>query len=208
MGELTARGSRYRLSFSVGGLFVKEALVAAPLFSQSHDWRAVRTAIDAENLLQARTVSSARRLASELVQRLEELADDEIALLLDGTASERSHLMWTAACRRYDLLGEFAEEVVRERFLLLAPTLSPEHFDAFVRAKSVWHEELSTAAASTLQRLRSNAYLMLREAGLLSETGEILPCVLSPRVAEVFERRSPSDVRFFPTAIEASGGQG
>jgi len=208
MGELTTRGTRYRLSFSVGGLFAKEALVAAPLFVQSHDWRAVRTAIDADNLLQARTVASARRLASEVVQRLEELNVDEIALLLDGTASERSYLMWTAACRRYDLLGEFAEEVVRERFLLLAPTLLPEHFDAFVRAKSVWHEELSAAADSTLQRLRSNAYLMLREAGLLSGAGEILPSVLSPRVAEALQRRSPSDVRFFPTTIEATGGEG
>lgn len=207
MGDLTTRDSRYRLSFSVGGLFVTEALVAAPLYVQSHDWRAVRAAIDADNLLQARTVASARRLASELVQRLEEFTDDEIGVFLDGAATERSHLMWAAACRRYDLLGEFAEEVVRERFLLLAPTLSPEHFDAFVRAKAVWHEELSSAAASTLQRLRSNAYLMLREAGLLSEAGEILPCVLSPRVAEALQRRSPSDVRFFPTSTDLTGGQ-
>jgi hypothetical protein len=96
---------------------------------------------------------------------------------------------------------------VRERFLLLAPTLSPEHFDAFVRAKSVWHEELSAAADSTLQRLRSNAYLMLREAGLLSEVGEIVPSVLSPRVAGALQKRSPSDVRFFPTSTEVTGGE-
>lgn len=207
MRAVTTPNTRYRLSFSVGGLFVREALVAAPLFLQTQDWTAVRTAIDEDNLLQARTVSSARRLASELVQRLQELADDEVGLVVDGTSSERSHLMWTAACRRYDLLGEFAEEVVRERFLLLAPTLSAEHFDAFVRAKAVWHEELSAAAPSTLQRLRSNALLMLREAGLLSEAGEILPAVLSSRVTEALQRRSPSDVRFFPTPAEATGGE-
>lgn len=200
--------ARYRLSFTSGGLLVREAGVAAPLYLPVGDWGKVRATIRAENHLQARTVSSGHRLAREVVQRLEELTDPEIELLIDGTSSERSHLMWTAACRRYDLLGEFAEEVVRERFLLLAPTLSAEHFDAFVRAKAVWHEELSAAAPSTLQRLRSNAFLMLREAGLLSEAGEILPAVLSSRVTEALQRRSPSDVRFFPTPAEATGGEG
>lgn len=197
--------TRYRLSFSVGGLFVREALVAAPLYLRTPDWTAVRAAINVDNLLQARTVSSARRLASELVQRLQELTVDEVELVVDGTLSERSHLMWTAACRRYSLLGEFAEEVVRERLLLLAPTLSAEHFDAFVRAKTVWHEELANAAASTLQRLRSNTFLMLREAELLSDAGEILPAVLSQRVEDALRRRSPSDVRFFPTSTETRG---
>ena len=125
---------RYRLSFTSGGLLVREAGVAAHLYQDLGDWAKVRARIDEENSLQARTVASARRLAREVVQRLSELTDTEIDLVVDATSAERGHLLWVAACRRYDLLGEFAEEVVRERFLLLAPTLSPEHFDAFVRA--------------------------------------------------------------------------
>ncbi len=201
MGKATTAASQYRLSFSVGGLFLRGASVAAPLFLQSRDWGAVRSAIDADNLLQARTVASGRRLSRELVQRLAELTGEELELLLDATAAERGHLMWTAVCRRYELVGEFAEAVVRERFLLLTPTLRPEHFESFVRAKSMWHEELSALTQSTLRKLRTTVYLMLREAGLLSDAGEILPCVLSPRVLDVLELRTPSDVRFFPTGI-------
>lgn len=184
---------------------MREAVVAAPLFLQSQDWRAVRSVIDADNLLQARTVSTGRRLSRELVHRLEELSDEEVTLLLEGTATERGHLMWAAACRRYDLVGAFAEEVVRERFLLLTPTLLPELFEAFVRAKAMWHEELSTLTSSTLRKLRTTVYLMLREAELLSDTGEILPCLLSPRAAEALQKRSPSDVRFFPTSAKVTG---
>ena len=91
--------------------------------------------------------------------------------------------MWAAACRRYELIGEFAEEVLRERFLLLAPTLGYEEFDGFVRAKALWHEELATLKESTLQKLRSNVFKMLHEAELLSEAGNIVPAVLSERVA-------------------------
>ena len=92
--------------------------------------------------------------------------------------------MWAAACRRYELIGEFAEEVLRERFLLLASTLEYEDFDGFVRAKALWHEELAAIKDSTLQKLRSNVFKMLREAELLSEAGHIVPAVLSERVVD------------------------
>ena len=205
MADATAVVARYRLSFSVGGLFLQGASIGAGLYLQLRDWRAVRAAIDADNLLQSRTVASAKRLGRELVQRLAELTDDELRLLVDATAAERGHLVWVAACRRYSLIGEFAEEVVRERFLLLTPTLTLQHFDSFARSKSMWHQELSELAAATLRRLRSTIFTMLREAGLLSERGDILPAVLSPRVTAELDKQTPSDVRFFPTAVRNEG---
>lgn len=189
---------RYKLSFTTGALLVGEAGVTAPLYLECQDWPEVRRRLDDENLLQARTVSSARRLGREIVQRLSALTDTEIAILVESTAIERGHLMWVAACRRYRLVGEFAEEVVRERFLLLAPTLVPGDFDSFVLSKAVWHDELAEMAESTHRRLRSNVLLMLREAGLLSEAGQIVPTVLSERVCDVLVESDLRDMHFFP----------
>lgn len=204
MDNATTPISRYRLSFTVGGLFSNEAVIAASLFCQNGNWHAVRSAIDSGNLLQQRTAASGRRLSRELIQRLAELSSEEIDMLLQGSSEERGHLMWVAACRRYELVGEFAEEVLRERFLLLAPSLFPEHFESFVRAKSMWHDELRNLADPTVRKLRTTVYLMLREAGLLAETGAILPCMLSPGVAGLLRQRTPSDVRFFPTINDAT----
>jgi hypothetical protein len=190
---------RYKLSFTTGALLVREAGVAAPLYLEFRDWAEVRRRLDGENLLQARTVSSARRLGREVVQRLSALTDPEIRLFIESTAIERGHLMWVAACRRYRLVGEFAEEVVRERFLLLAPTLVAGDFDSFVRSKAVWHDELAEMAESTHRRLRSNVFLMLREAGLLSQAGQIVPTALSARVSDVLAESDLRDIRFFPT---------
>jgi hypothetical protein len=103
--------------------------------------------------------------------------------------------MWAAACRRYSLLGEFAEEVLRERFLVLAPTLDHSDFDSFVRTKAVWHEELAELKESTYRKLRANVFLMLREAGLLSDNGRINPVVLTDRLAAVFANGTASDER-------------
>ncbi|AOY70769.1 hypothetical protein ARZXY2_1216 [Arthrobacter sp. ZXY-2] len=133
------------------------------------------------------------------------LTDDEIKLLNEATSTERGHLMWAAACRRYDLIGEFAEEIVRERFLLLTPSLDLDDFDSFVRGKSLWHTELSELTDSTRRKLRSNLFRMLNEAGLLSNSGQIQQAMMSQRVANTLAARTPNDLRFFPTTHYAAG---
>ncbi|QNA72480.1 DUF1819 family protein [Streptomyces sp. So13.3] len=197
---------RYRLSFSVGGLFVQEAPIATDLYlHRTRNWTQVREALDADNLLQARTASSARRMGRELVQRMAELDNNELEWLMEGRSTEWAYLMWVAACRRYALIGEFAEEVVRERFLLMTPSLEPERFEDFVRSKALWHDELDDLSESTLRKLRTTVYLMLREAGLLSEAGQIMPALLSEPLTRILRRRQPSQVRFFPTLIPLTG---
>jgi hypothetical protein len=197
------RSSRYALSFTSGALLTREAVVAAHIYLRVHDWAKVRELIEEDNLLQTRTRSSGFRLAREAAQRLSVLTEDEIELLIDATPSERGHLMWTAACRRYDLIGEFAEEVLRERFLIFVPTLGYDDFDSFIRGKALWHEEVADLKDSTLRKLRSTVFRMLVEAGLLSDDGRIVQAVLSTRVADALSARTPSDVRFFPTGAAA-----
>ncbi len=192
---------RYALSFTSGALLAREAVVAAPLYLRERDWSRVRELIGQDNLLQSRTVSSGFRLAREVVQRLSVLTDGELELLVEATATERGYLLWVAACRRYALIGDFAEEVVCERFLLLTPHLAYDDFDSFVRGKSLWHPELAELKDSTMQKLRSTVFRMLTEAGLLSEDDDILPAVLSDRVAVALDARTPSDVRFLPGTI-------
>lgn len=191
----TPSATRYALSFTSGALLMREALLAAQLYLRAHDWAKVRVLIEEDNLLQSRTVATGQRVAREVVQRLAVLTDDELELLVDSTASERGHLLWAAACRRYDLIGEFAQEVLRERYLLLASTVNYDDFDSFIRSKALWHEEVANLKDSTLRKLRSTVFHMLVEAGLLSDDGSILQAVLSARIADALA----GDLRFFPT---------
>lgn len=108
-----------------------------------------------------------------------------------------------AACRRYKLIGDFAEEVLRERFLLLIPTLHHEDFDRFITGKTLWHPELDELKPSTRAKLRQNVFRMLYEAGLLSPSREIIPAVVSGRVRDALTANKPSDIRFLPTTLSA-----
>lgn len=196
--SITSQGhDRYALSFTSGALLTREAVIAAPLFLEVRDWGLVRNQLRSENMLQARTTSSGFRLAREVAQRLAVLTDSELELLRDASPSERGHLMWVAACRRYALIGDFAEEVVRERFLLLTPAVGYDDFDSFVRGKALWHPELAEVRDSTLQKLRSTVFRMLTEADLLA-SGEIVNAALSERVRDALDAQLPSDLRYLP----------
>lgn len=195
---------RYALSFTTGALLVREAGLLAPVFLDCRDWEQVRDDAVERNLLQARTHSTGVRLVRETVKRLSALSSNELELLSDATASERGYLMWVAACRRYEFIGEFAEEVVRERFLLLTPTLAYPEFDGFVRGKALWHHELEDVKESTLKKLREVVFRMLVEAGLLTDTGRLVAAVISGRLLDAFNVHEPSDLRYFPTSPVAA----
>src|SRR5690349_5906722 len=103
---------RYSFSFTAGALLTIECMALIPLYMDERDWETVRRRAVAENWLQARTHRAGVRQVSETVKRLSALTEAEVELLLDATGAERAQLLWTAACRRYRLIGEFAEEVV------------------------------------------------------------------------------------------------
>ncbi|MDP5226538.1 MULTISPECIES: DUF1819 family protein [Arthrobacter] len=193
--------SRYALSFTSGTLLANEAAVLAPVYLRERDWKVTRALAQTENLFGTRVARSNTRTLGELVPRLQLLSDDELEIVAGGTSTERGHLMWTAACRKYTFIGEFAEEVLRERFLTLAGTVSYEDYDSFYRAKAMWHDELDGVTASSYQKLRQVLFKMLVEAGLLTKQGHIESALLSSRVAACLDQRTPSDIRFFPTRV-------
>ncbi|NLG11341.1 MAG: DUF1819 family protein, partial [Coriobacteriaceae bacterium] len=151
-----------------------------------------------KNLFGSRTRGTATRTSYEVIKRLELLSDDELRFLAAATAPERRLFMWAAMCRYYDFVAEFAEEVLRDRFLLGTNTVTQEDFSRFVVEKSLWHEELSEIKPSTLNKLRTNLFLAMREAGLLTDDGAIITPIVTPELKNVLENATPSEIRYFP----------
>ena len=189
---------RYRLSFTTGGLFPREAPLVVERYLTLRDWSRTREQLCQDNLLQVRTAASASRIGKELIARLELLDGDELAELLVATPRDRDYLLWAAACRRYPFIYDFAVEVLREYHLLLRRQLSLSDFDAFYHAKALWHPELEDLTLSTQRKLRQNLFRMLREADLLSDRGQIQPALLTPRLAQLLARRGPEALFIFP----------
>ncbi|HZJ04264.1 MAG TPA: DUF1819 family protein [Nocardioidaceae bacterium] len=159
---MTDTPTRYALSFTSGALLTGEAAVVAPIYLQERDWTTTRARAKEENLLQSRVSRSSTRMLGALMPRIQVLTEYELLIVADGTSTERGHLMWAAACRRYALIAEFAEEVLRERFLTLVSTLSYEEYDSFYRTKAMWHDELDEVTDLSYKKLRQVLFKMRR----------------------------------------------
>lgn len=195
------RQSDYKLSFTAGGgLLREESLQVAALYAEAGCWTSAIENARQDNLTQARTARSGERILSEVSSRLKTLTEAQLQLFLKAPRTEQLTLLWLAICKRYLVLREFADEVVRHRFLSLDLTVTRVEFDRFLENKSVWHEEIDRISDSTKLKLSQVAIQMLREAEIISTESIIQPALLSPEVVEVIIADDPSLLQIFPAS--------
>jgi len=189
---------RYSMSFTTGSLFHQESVELAVLYLDLGDWNSVREKVISENLLQARTLNTLKRVCREVISRLKKLYQKELDLLVCSSPQEQRLVLWLAVCRRYRFIGDFAVEILRERFITLKNDLSHEDYDSFYNRKSEWHTELDQVRPSTRAKLRQVLFKILREADLLTANKTINAAMLSSRFVDLLAEDNWQDVLFFP----------
>lgn len=189
---------QYSMSFTTGGLFHRESVKLAVLCLELKDWNDVRDKVLSDNLLQARTLNTSKRVTGEIIPRLRQLSSSELDLLVNGDPREQGYLLWIAVCRRYRFIADFAVEVLHERYISLKTDLQYEDYDSFFNRKSEWHNELDEIQATTRGKLRQVLFKMLHEADLLANNNTINASILSPRLLEAIPSSNRQDLLFFP----------
>lgn len=135
-------------------------------------------------------------MTKEVILRLENLDERELDLLIRGDTQEQAYILWLAVCRCYRFIGEFAVEVLREKYLSMQPDLSQQDYEAFFNRKAEWHSELANLRTTSRKKLQQVFFRIMREAGLVSSENLINGAMLSPGfLAAVKNRR---DLLFFP----------
>ena len=190
--------NHYSLSFTTGSLLLQESVTVAEQFLELRNWDLVREAVLKQNLLQARTQNSSRRICQEIISRLKTFHDSELELLVQGSQQEQGYLLWVAVCRRYQFIADFAVEILREQFISLKNVLNYEDFDVFYDEKAEWHPELEKIAPGTKTKLRQILFKMMREANLLTKKNVINPVILTPNILEAIPKDKYQDTLFFP----------
>ncbi|WP_369683002.1 DUF1819 family protein [Pseudanabaena sp. SR411] len=186
------------MSFTTGDLLFRDSLVVANLFLDIRDWKLVREKIVTKNLLQAKTLSTTKRICGEVCSRLKMLSQSELELLAETTLQEQGYLLWLAICRRYKFVAEFAMEVLRERYLSLKNSLNHEDFNFFFSKKLELHQELAKVSQRTVDKSRQILFRIIRQAGLLTTDNQISAALLSPRLLNELADNTPLDILVFP----------
>lgn len=191
---------RYKLSFTTGGLFLRESRDLASHYLKSRSWVDTRKAVRSENILQVRTEAAALRLSREIITRMETLSNDEIMYLTECSAKDLSCMLWLATCRRYQFIRDFAVEVLREHFVVMKRQITYADFEAFYNSKALWHEELDQVSKSTQDKLRQNLFRMMRDAGFMSDQNTIQMAMPTPAFIQLIAQRGLEELLIFPVS--------
>jgi 5-bromo-4-chloroindolyl phosphate hydrolysis protein len=88
------------MSFTTGGLFQRESVGMAEQYLKLRNWNKVRDEVMAENLLQTRTINTAKRVCSEIISRLKMLDENELDYLITASHRKKGCLLWLTALMR------------------------------------------------------------------------------------------------------------
>jgi hypothetical protein len=161
---------RYRADITAGSLKVPESRVIADLLLRGVDGADWDKAVLDQNVLQARTTETARRLARLIRARLTLMEAGLWRLVRDGNGDTATHAVLAAAIKHSLLLGDFLDLVVREQYRIFATTLSDKLWGQYLDDCRGRDPEMPVWSESTRNRLRSSVFQILAQAGYIDNT--------------------------------------
>ncbi|WP_186696559.1 BrxA family protein [Cyanobium sp. NS01] len=216
LASAASRSSRYCLSFTAASLRPELAAVIAGIHKEQGDWKRTKAAVLERNALQARSASTAKRLESELRQRLQTLTPAQLELLATGSSDDRTAMAWLAALKRIQLAFDVVQNVLAEKLAGMDPVLRRSDMVAFYEMQERIHPELAKVSPTSEQKIRSTLLHMLRDAGLLagkagkgSSLGTVQRALLNPEALQRVSEDDPLWLKGFlveaPNRAGASG---
>lgn len=190
----------YRMSFTTGGLFLNESVEVAQLHRDSEPWRnTAKRALEQGTTALPKSASNTRSLR-EITNRLRTLTEQELRFLCEhADRTDQQALLWLAACRAYRFVGEFAQEVVRDRYLSYQMDLPLSAFDIALENKAEWDASIASLSTSTRNKLRQILFRIMREAGILSQDNRIQASILSTQLKQMINDNNPGELAYFPS---------
>jgi hypothetical protein len=190
--------SDYSLSFTGSALRKAESVILARHYNATGDWVETRKAAIAEDLLMIPSVSSRKRVTSELIKRLKTLSAQENSYLIHAAPTEQSLILWVAVCRTYQFVDDFSRKVLGDRFKGLFGAITPGVFEGFYDEQVAIHPELRQISEQTHARLRSQLLQMIREAGLTDDEGIVQRAFISPELQSLLDEAGWGEAAIFP----------
>jgi len=175
---------RYRADIAGGALKIAEArIVAAVLLDNptSAEWQ---RAIEVENVLQKRSIGTAKRQASLVRNRLDLMSADLWHIVRDGSKPEATHAIFACAIKQSPLLADFLHYTVRDAFRTYKQQLPRSTWERFLEKCQDRDPTMPVWAQSTRDKLGDSVFQVLHEVGYLSGSANTLrPIRIAPQVS-------------------------
>lgn len=174
----------FNAEISAGSLLPLESRRIARLLLSLPDEAAWQHAIEIENILQKRTVATARRQARLLRRRLTTLDAQAWQMITERESEVVNQLLLAAAVKHSQLLGDFMRQVYAGRQRSLEPALSPVDWQDFLTECAHHDAAVAGWSESTRAKLFQVIVRILSEAKFLENprSMKLTPQSLHPAV--------------------------
>ena len=191
---------KYSLSFTSIGIRRLETVEVVRAYRRQPDWSEIRRAIVRDNIISLNSENTRKRVGIEIIKRLRNLEDKELAFLAEAVDDDQLAMLWVAVCRTYPVLRSFSQDVVAARFANNAPDVPRTAWSAFIQEEALEHPKLAKLTEKSQHQLEIRAFGMLRECHLLDRDSNITPLYPSERFLLLLRERAPEDLSVFPKA--------
>ena len=190
---------KYKLSFTAVSFMLNNTIKVAEKYNELRDWSTVETEIIENNLLQKRTLSTAKRMFKEYKCRVQALNTEELELLLSGSFEVQKQINLLAICKTYQVILDFIIDIVRNKYLEFNAVLKDIDFEIFLDDKSLDFPELEKLKDSTKVKLRRVVFRILDESGLITDIKSkiITPILIKDEVKNIVTKNNPELLKIY-----------
>jgi len=174
----------FNAEISAGSLLPLESRRIARLMLSLPDEAAWQHAIEVENILQKKTVATARRQATLLRKRLTTLDAQAWQMITERESEVVNQLLLASAVKHSQLLGDFMLRVYAHRQRRLEPALAPNDWQDFLAECAHHDAKVADWSDSTKAKLFQVIVRILAEAKYLesARSMKLTPQSLHPDV--------------------------
>jgi hypothetical protein len=160
----------YSANLTKASLKVGESRIIAALLIDCADENCWRQAILEENVLQKRSVSTARTFADYIRHRLSTMNRELWELVREGSPTVATQALLAAAIKHNRLLADFFDLVLREHKRQFKTTLTARDWADYIEACAGRDLNVATWTPEVVVKLRQVVFRILAEAGYVENT--------------------------------------
>lgn len=174
----------YNAEISAGSLMLRESRKVAKLLLEGADEETWHQAIHVENILQKKVPATARRMIRLIRNRLESMSPDLWKLIVNGPAEAALQALLAAAIRHSRLLGDFLNDVVKEKYRVFDRQLTVQDWKKFLYTCELRDSVVTEWSEKTKAKLGQVIFRILAEAKYLDSTRslKLTPVSLTPEI--------------------------
>lgn len=175
-----------------GALLIRENKKLAPYILNESNESELKHAIEIENILEKRSVSSAKRNATAIKKRLRSLPIQVLELLVDADYELASQICLVSVLKQNRLLGDFMYIILKEHYQLGREDIEKHTFMSFVNEQSREHPDDINFNETSLKKISQVVFLILAESGYISDTKtrKLQNVIIRPELKSLLEQEN------------------